>query len=102
VNLSNVANEALDLLKSARIDQAQVQVGISEIQELELTGKEVNLCRTNNDFGIRIKAVHHHKQATVSVNRWNEESKEKMLFDLKTGLEASEEDAAFGIYDSKA
>lgn len=100
MNLESIASEALERVKALGVEKAQVLVNTSEIQELELTGSEVNLCRTNNDFEIRVKAVSGGRQTSVSANRWTEDSSALLLQDLQAGLEASQVDEAFDIYKS--
>ncbi len=100
MNIQSLAQDVFDHVKSSGIEKVQVLVGSSESRELELTDSTVNLCRTNNDVDIRVKAISQGRQAVVSANRWNEASKENLIHDLKMGIEASERDESFDIHDS--
>lgn len=93
-----LADQVLDHMKSEGFKQSQVRVTLSETTELELTGDKVNLCRTNHDFDVRLKAVQEGRQALVSSNRWSEDSAQTLMGQLHSGLEASQVDPAFAIY----
>lgn len=100
MNLENMASEALEMASKSGLKKSQVSIDFSEVQEFELSGSEVNLCRTNNTVDIKMKAVSDGKSGSVSTNRWTQDSKQSFIEDLKSGVESSEADEAFDIYQS--
>lgn len=100
MNLDHISSEALELASKAGLKKSQVSVDFSEVQEFELSGSDVNLCRTNNSVDIKMKAVSDGRQGSVSTNRWTEDSKSNFIESLRSGVESSEADEAFDIYQS--
>lgn len=100
MSLDVVAESTLESLKKLGVSDSQVRVTSSEIHELELVDGVVNLCRTNTNQNISIKAVHEQRQTQVSSNRWDESAKDNLFKQLQSGLAASSQDSCYGIYKS--
>lgn len=69
----------------------------SSEEEFNLIYKELNLLRSVEKQGLSIVVLKDQKQASTSLNQWNEEAVAKAIDELMTALESSTADPAFDI-----
>jgi len=95
--LSQVAEFALDLLKSAGTDGASVTVSKNQVDELNVDAGEFSLLRTTLGSSFGISALVDGKRGSASTNKLDKESVKKAAINAVESAKASEPDDGWAI-----
>lgn len=95
--LKNIGQYALDALKAAGADDAQVSVSSGEAEEFNVDAGEFSLIRSVFSSGISMKAIKDKKKGTAGVNQLDKESVDAAVAECMTAVGSGAEDDAVCI-----
>lgn len=100
-HLKKIGQYALDALKAAGADDAQVSVSSGEAEEFNVDAGEFSLIRSVFSSGISMKAIKDKKKGTAGVNQLDKESVDAAVAECMTAAASGASDDAVSIAEKE-
>lgn len=97
----SIASQTLDEMAAAGFDKASCRVAYDELYELQAENFEINLLRTNFETDISLTGICDQRRASLSFNKTDDVAVGNAVNDLRSMLEGSNQDQAFGIAEEQ-